>query len=99
MKKVFVVLFLSLALLAGCVETPKEDPIIVGAEDETVIVGEDFDLLGGIIATDQDGNDITDDIEIEVVNELGEEVVFTTEIEEVFTITYLIEDSNGEYCF
>jgi len=82
---VFMMFLLSL-LLVACAED-REPPVIEGVEDEQILQGETFDPMEGVSATDHDGNDITDRIEVDgFVNSqiLGEH-----------NLTYTVTDEEG----
>ncbi|MGL4736315.1 MAG: immunoglobulin-like domain-containing protein, partial [Cellulosilyticaceae bacterium] len=67
---------------------PNQAPVIYGAEDKTIKVGEDFDALAGVTATDQEDGDLTAQLEVS-----GE--VDTTQAGK-YTLTYSVTDSENE---
>lgn len=92
MKKLgfFFMASLFIVLLVGC--APKEPPTFTGVDNITISVGDEFDLMEGVGAEDSDGDDITNDIVVEV-RDVDENIVeFSTEEEFVFYVVYAIDD-------
>lgn len=93
MKKLLTLL-LALALgftLAACGEDEPEpvntDPVLAGAADATVIVGDTFDALDGVTATDEEDGDLTSAIMVYgTVN---------TAAPGDYEVTYMVTDSEG----
>ncbi|MGM0436107.1 MAG: carbohydrate binding domain-containing protein [Bacillota bacterium] len=97
MKKVLLLLLaltLSFTLAAcntddnnGGEDEDRTAPVIEGTDDVTIYLNEDFDPMDGVTATDHEGNDITDDVE----------VVGSVDTSSAGTeyIRYKIEDSEG----
>ncbi len=89
MRKLLVlglVLFTAVGLFA-CKETPVEDaaPVISGVEAASIKIGETFDLLQGVTATDAEDGDLTADITTRgTVNNL---------VQGNYTVTYVVMDS------
>ncbi len=80
-----VIFTISLAACSG--EDEWEAPTIEGVEDEEVLQGSEFDSMEGVTATDYEGNDLTDDIEVDgFVN---------TSILGEHNLTYTVEDKEG----
>jgi len=94
MKKIFtllLLLFLIVSLGACKVQPPEiqieEIPIISGVEDVSIFVGESFDILEGISASDAEDGDITSSIVVSGVldsNRIG-----------IYTLTYSVVDSSS----
>ncbi len=90
MKKIVLVfgLFVFGLTLAACRgEEDREAPTFSGITDDEVLQGSSFDPLDGVTATDHEGNDITDQIEVDGfvnTNILGEH-----------NLTYTVEDDEG----
>ncbi|MGL4345396.1 MAG: glycosyl hydrolase family 18 protein, partial [Cellulosilyticaceae bacterium] len=71
----------------GDIETVNQAPVITGATDKKITVGDAFDPMAGVTALDKEDGTITDRINVtgEVnVNEIGE-----------YTLTYTVTDSEG----
>ena len=66
MKKIgiFSLSVFMLFILAAC-GRDYEAPVIEGVQDEDVLQGSTFDPMEGVSAYDYDGNDLTDDIEVD----------------------------------
>jgi hypothetical protein len=64
-----------------------EAPVLSGVEDATVIVGENFDPLAGVMAMDGKDGDVSADIVLS-----GDTY---EEVEGTYTITYTVEDELG----
>lgn len=95
-------MFLTVALLTFGITACKPDdgdgpddptpevtpPVIEGVEDVDITVGEEFDPMAGVSATDEVDGDLTDDIEVSGtvdVDVVGE-----------YTLTYSVTNSGGE---
>lgn len=90
-KLIFMAL-LFIGILAGCNLGP--DPVveILGVADVTISVGDEFNLMDGITAT-EDGDDITSSIVIVVTDENNVVVVFNTADDFVYYVTYTVLSS------
>ncbi len=99
MKKLFLVLTVALLTFGITACKPGEDPedpddpivaapVIEGVEDVDITVGDEFDPMDGVSATDEVDGDLTDDIEVSGtvnVDEVGE-----------YTVTYSVTNSGGK---
>jgi len=97
MKKLimFIVLLSSLFILVSCIEEDLgEIPVFSGVEDKEYLLGDTFDPLLGITAVDQDGNDLTELIEVDGLDDMG---LFNNTLANVgkFTLTFTVTDENG----
>ncbi len=72
---------------AGTKPEVNNAPKITGASDITITVGENFDVLEGVAATDKEDGNLT--ANIKVVGEVNTDVAGT------YTITYSVTDSQG----
>lgn len=69
------------------VETNKVLPIITGAEDMTIYIGEEFDFLKGVKATD--------DIEGDITSRMMYEGIIDNQTPGVYQIVYTVSDNVG----
>ncbi len=90
LKFIFGVLFLALMLVACDKPKPPENaaPVIHGAEDKTIEVGETFVPLQGITATDEEDGDLTHKIQFTGNVNIN--------VPNVYTVTYEVTDSGGK---
>ncbi|MDA3730137.1 DUF5011 domain-containing protein [Niameybacter massiliensis] len=71
----------------GSTEQVNQAPVIHGAENKTITVGDTFDAMLGVTARDKEDGDLTHVVTVEgSVN---------TEIEGTYTLTYKVVDSEG----
>ena len=69
-------------------EVINNKPVISGVSNKTLVIGEDFDPLKGITATDKEDGDLTKNIVVEgTVN---------TKVLGKYTLTYSVEDKDGQ---
>ncbi|MFI3209160.1 MAG: DUF5011 domain-containing protein, partial [Eubacteriales bacterium] len=64
------------------------EPVISGADDHTITVGDEIDLLEGITAIDSQENDLTELIEVDSTE-------LNSEAPGAYTITYIVVDEYG----
>ncbi len=64
-------------------------PVISGAVDQTVEVGDTFDLLEGVTASDVEDGDLTANVTVNDDN-------LDLDVEGTYTVTYQVTDSEGE---
>lgn len=98
MKKLllaFIALFLTFGLVAcqqeepepPVVEEPNTDPVLEGVEDATITVGEEFDPLAGVSASDEEDGDLTSAVTVQ-----GDVDVNTPG---TYEFTYSVKDSKN----
>ena len=104
MKKSLTLLLLLLAVftITGCEKegpiAENESPSILGVVDEsTIILGESFDALEGVTASDPEDGDVTGEIVVTSIPLLSDVAgVFTPTETGDYYLTYKATDSNGE---
>ncbi len=99
MKKNFgLIMFLVIAfVLVGCGRSENRAPAISGnVENDTMILGDSFNVILGVHASDLEDGDITDSVVVSVSpNITVVDGVMTPTETGVFAITYSVTDSDG----
>ena len=104
MKKLLISLItsvLAVSVLTGCNNTPevKENtaPEILGVkENVTITLGETWDAMEGVTATDEEDGDLTGKIKVESIPAMVlVDGKFTPEEQGEYYITYTVKDSKG----
>lgn len=102
MKKLNKVLasLLSIGIVLGLVSCSTQEnspPEISGVEDETISVGEEFDAMQGVSASDEEDGDLTDKVKIESLPELEFNNGITKPEEAgTYELTYSVSDSQDQ---
>lgn len=71
-------------------------PVISGASNKTIYVGQTYDKMSGITATDNIDGNLTSSIDAVIKNSLGEEITsINTFMPGTYTVTYTSKDSSN----
>lgn len=99
-KNKIIMMFLVVLALSACTETNPEQgatgavPVFSEMDDITGYVGENVNILEGVLVTDQEDGDLTDNVGVSNLNDLAGNVPVLTNSGE-YIIEYLVTDSDG----